>query len=151
LRLQASTENRPVRLNSTCWNLVFQANRWNRWNRHSSEFELHLLESGISGLSCHVALEVVSPFELHLLESGISGHTFFYLLRYNSVWTPLAGIWYFRPPSVNHCYIGIRFELHLLESGISGYAGIVKLLELFEFELHLLESGISGRPSTREH
>ena len=38
-----------------------------------SRFELHLLESGISGDDCFFRGIVDLVFELHLLESGISG------------------------------------------------------------------------------
>ena len=37
-------------------------------------FELHLLESGISGLGFKARLGLSARFELHLLESGISGN-----------------------------------------------------------------------------
>ena len=39
----------------------------------SFSFELHLLESGISGLGRRVMRSPSMMFELHLLESGISG------------------------------------------------------------------------------
>ena len=39
----------------------------------STLFELHLLESGISGNDQDVEPEMIISFELHLLESGISG------------------------------------------------------------------------------
>ena len=60
-------------------------------------FELHLLESGISGYIQGGKTVMVLTFELHLLESGISGHYEFSLFK--------------------DFY---QFELHLLESGISG-------------------------------
>ena len=59
--------------------------------------ELHLLESGISGLHADAGIKMLNGFELHLLESGISGF-------------PLAAC----------TRMIFRFELHLLESGISG-------------------------------
>jgi len=94
-----------------------------------TQFELHLLESGISG-DFSIALSDCDclEFELHLLESGISG------------------IWYtlYVP-----CYR--LFELHLLESGISG--GFIDLSQFdhFLFELHLLESGISGDRDSKRY
>ena len=39
-------------------------------------FELHLLESGISGIKSVGHENIVLKFELHLLESGISGWNF---------------------------------------------------------------------------
>jgi len=37
-------------------------------------FELHLLESGISGFPLAACTRMIFRFELHLLESGISGN-----------------------------------------------------------------------------
>jgi len=62
-----------------------------------SLFELHLLESGISGRACTTTRYKYILFELHLLESGISGK-----------------------PDFKAGNIKLLFELHLLESGISG-------------------------------
>jgi len=42
--------------------------------QHHGEFELHLLESGISGQLLYLLPHVHTLFELHLLESGISGN-----------------------------------------------------------------------------
>ena len=85
-------------------------------------FELHLLESGISGIKVCLWLRLTTrSFELHLLESGISGISNEYPL-----------------------YEGSRFELHLLESGISGQGIYILSISPCMFELHLLESGISG-------
>ena len=59
-------------------------------------FELHLLESGISGNNNDEPALELDSFELHLLESGISGEVRenVELLGFH-VWTPLTGIWYF--------------------------------------------------------
>ena len=92
----------------------------------NNRFELHLLESGISGRESDHRAQAWSKFELHLLESGISG------LK------PIADA---LPPA--------PFELHLLESGISGGRGpLSEARSHAGFELHLLESGISGRTMT---
>ena len=110
-------------------------------------FELHLLESGISGVSLFNPTKSRELFELHLLESGISGIRNLDVIRvYDGVvWTPLTGIWYFGAKlfqNSRNCY---PFELHLLESGISGNES-VSLKDLWAwFETHLLESGISGK------
>jgi len=63
----------------------------------SLKFELHLLESGISGDKSSVASNLFAVFELHLLESGISGNL-----------------------KTLEATAKSEFELHLLESGISG-------------------------------
>ncbi len=59
-------------LNSTYWNLVFQEVYFTEL-KPCELFELHLLESGISGKSLTTTEPPVALFELHLLESGISG------------------------------------------------------------------------------
>ena len=130
-------------LNSTYWNLVFQGKCVSVAMLWARMFELHLLESGISGPNGRV--EVLSyqglnstywnlvfqarrthslvkylQFELHLLESGISGTRARSFRRHKHVWTPLTGIWYFRVFPPLPALRTRMFELHLLESGISG-------------------------------
>ena len=84
-------------------------------------FELHLLESGISGRDVAERDPVIFSFELHLLESGISGknstHDRLQSLCLNSTYWNLV----FRDPwKPQAASAREMFELHLLESGISG-------------------------------
>jgi len=109
-------------------------------------FELHLLESGISGGVLSEVSTADPEFELHLLESGISGGL-----------QSICGCK--EDSSLNSTYWNLvfqalrldggntssaTFELHLLESGISGPLGWNDYVYNYVFELHLLESGISG-------
>mgnify|MGYP001437975214 FL=1 len=86
-------------------------------------FELHLLESGISGIHRVNHLSLVLSFELHLLESGISGS----ILNLDII----------TMQSLNSTYWNLVFQAAMADAEAAGDT---------TFELHLLESGISGSP-----
>ncbi len=109
-------------LNSTYWNLVFQVEHLSFLLDTWKSFELHLLESGISG-------KVPSIGDLY---GKVRLNSTYWNLVFQDVNFPLF------PEEAT------KFELHLLESGISGFAFFPITSASFMFELHLLESGISG-------
>ena len=85
-------------LNSTYWNLVFRAFIVPPRKSQKRSFELHLLESGISGF-----LYSSSRKRLSLVWTPLTGIWYFgpnperVGLHRKRVWTPLTGIWYFGP------------------------------------------------------
>jgi len=132
-------------LNSTYWNLVFQVDSIPPITDTLDAFELHLLESGISGtcppvIACVILYSLNSTYWNLVFQEAIP---FFYRISstclnstyWNLVFQVAISVW-----TTPNC----EFELHLLESGISGDSACVESPDIFLFKLHLLESGISG-------
>ncbi len=131
-------------LNSTYWNLVFQVKYFSR-NRYESHVWTPLTGIWYFRICGTAARLLYVEFELHLLESGISGEwsprDSWRHFRLNSTyWNLVFQVRY----STAWKYRHDPFELHLLESGISGRKADTRCKQSRGFELHLLESGISG-------